>query len=76
VLALPHELFGDHELCHMGTIRLETEILGRWDTGVLALTEYDTLNGTGDFVLYTRSITRRDFQLSQELWSSSSNSHH
>jgi hypothetical protein len=63
MLALPHELFDDHELCHMATIRLgvsETEILGRWDTGVLALTEYDTLNSTGDFVLYTRNITRRD----------------
>lgn len=38
MLALPHELCDDHELCHMATIRLgisETEILGRWDMGNL-----------------------------------------
>jgi hypothetical protein len=45
MLALPHELFGDHQLCHMDTIRFgisETEILGRWDIEILAFTECET----------------------------------
>ena len=69
MLALPHELFDDHELCHMATIQLgvsATEILGRWDIGILVLTECETLNSTSDFVLYRRHITRRELSPSYE----------
>jgi hypothetical protein len=54
MLVLSRELFNDHELCHMDTTQLgvyETEILGRWDIGILALTGCETLNRVGDFML-------------------------